>query len=253
MALVVVVVALIARDLGGSRRAQVLAAIMAAVSGYLGGRASRHHHRARPARLGGRHVAVGAAARRRRPAALAGGGLVAGIGLENKDTLLFLGAGLAVGLVLARRWDVVRSPWAWAALGIAFLLWAPNLAWQAANGWPQLTMAVADRRVRRRQPGPDRAAAVAVQRSPAVPGERRRAWRWVLRGEGGGAVAADRDRRPRGARRSSSSAAARRTTRSAAFACSWRPAAIVLDRWLARGHRALKLSAFAAAAVPRAR
>jgi hypothetical protein len=70
-------------------------------------------------------------------------GVVAGIGLENKDTLLFLGAGLAVGLVLARRWDVVRSPWAWAAIGIALLLWAPNLAWQAANGWPQLTMAQA--------------------------------------------------------------------------------------------------------------
>ena len=68
-------------------------------------------------------------------------GVVAGVGLENKDTLLFLGAGLAVGLVLARRWDVVRSRFAWAAIGIALLLWAPNLAWQAANGWPQLTMA----------------------------------------------------------------------------------------------------------------
>jgi 4-amino-4-deoxy-L-arabinose transferase-like glycosyltransferase len=68
-------------------------------------------------------------------------GIVAGIGLENKDTLLFLGAGLTVGLVLCRRWDVVRSPWAWAAIGIALLLWVPNLAWQAANGWPQITMA----------------------------------------------------------------------------------------------------------------
>ena len=86
-------------------------------------------------------MAAGQAARRRRPAPLAGRGGRAGIGLENKDTLLFLGAGLAVGLVLTRRWDVVRSPWAWAAIGIALLLWAPNLAWQAANGWPQLTMA----------------------------------------------------------------------------------------------------------------
>ena len=67
-------------------------------------------------------------------------GVVAGIGLENKDTLLFLGAGLAVGLVVGRRWDVVRSPWAWAAIGIALLIWVPNLAWQAANGWPQVTM-----------------------------------------------------------------------------------------------------------------
>ncbi len=36
---------------------------------------------------------------------------------------------------------MVRSPWAWAAIGIALVLWAPNLAWQAVNGWPQLTMA----------------------------------------------------------------------------------------------------------------
>ena len=36
MALVVVLIALIAHDLGGSRRAQVLAAVTAALSGYLG-------------------------------------------------------------------------------------------------------------------------------------------------------------------------------------------------------------------------
>src|SRR5476649_1280853 len=36
MGLIVVLIALIVRDLGGSRRAQVLAAITAAVSGYLG-------------------------------------------------------------------------------------------------------------------------------------------------------------------------------------------------------------------------
>jgi 4-amino-4-deoxy-L-arabinose transferase-like glycosyltransferase len=37
MALIVVLVALMARDLGGSRRAQVLAAVTAALSGYLAG------------------------------------------------------------------------------------------------------------------------------------------------------------------------------------------------------------------------
>ncbi|HET8784163.1 MAG TPA: glycosyltransferase family 39 protein, partial [Candidatus Limnocylindrales bacterium] len=36
MGLIVVLVALMARDLGGSRRAQVIAAIVAALSGYLG-------------------------------------------------------------------------------------------------------------------------------------------------------------------------------------------------------------------------
>ena len=141
MAIVVILVALIARDLGGSRRAQVLAAITAALSGYLG--AGHLDTTTEPDLLAWAIVLwllVKLLAGRDRRLWLAVGA-VAGIGLENKDTLLFLGAGLAVGLVLARRWDVVRSPWAWAAIGIALLLWAPNLVWQATNGWPQLTMA----------------------------------------------------------------------------------------------------------------
>jgi 4-amino-4-deoxy-L-arabinose transferase-like glycosyltransferase len=141
MALVVVLVAFMARDLGGSRRAQVLAAITAAVSGYLAG---GHLDTTSEPDLLAWAIILWLLVK-----LLAGGdrrlwlavGVVTGIGLENKDTLLLLGAGLAVGLVLARRWDVVRSPWVWAAIGIALLLWAPNLAWQATNGWPQLTMA----------------------------------------------------------------------------------------------------------------
>jgi Dolichyl-phosphate-mannose-protein mannosyltransferase len=143
MALIVVLVALIARDLGGSRRAQILAAITAVVSGYLG--AGHLDTTTEPDLLAWALilwllVKLLAGGDRRLWLAV---GVVTGIGLENKDTLLFLGAGLAVALVLARRWDVVRSPWAWAAIGIALLLWAPNVAWQAANGWPQLTMAQA--------------------------------------------------------------------------------------------------------------
>ncbi len=37
----------------------------------------------------------------------------------------------------------MRSPWACTALAVALLLWAPNLAWQVANGVPQLEMAAA--------------------------------------------------------------------------------------------------------------
>ncbi len=141
MTLVVILIALIARDLGGSRRAQVLAAFTAALSGYLG--AGHLDTTTEPDLLAWAIVLwllVKLLARGDRRLWL-GVGVTTGIGLENKDTLLFLGAGLAVGLVLARRWDIVRSPWAWGALGIALLLWAPNLVWQATNGWPQLTMA----------------------------------------------------------------------------------------------------------------
>ncbi|WP_432869031.1 ArnT family glycosyltransferase [Microbispora rosea] len=140
-ALVVVLVALISRDLGGSRRAQFLAAVTAAVSGYL---AAGHMDTTTGLDLLAWALILWLAVR-----LLAGAdrrlwlavGLTAGIGLQNKDTLLFLAAGLALGILAARRWDVVRSPWPWAAISIAFLLWAPNLVWQATNGWPQLTMA----------------------------------------------------------------------------------------------------------------
>jgi hypothetical protein len=141
MAFVVILVALIARDLGGSRRAQVLGAITAALSGYLG--AGHLDTTTEPDLLAWAIilwllVKLLAGADRRLWLAV---GIVAGIALENKDTILFLGAGLAMSLVLTRRWDIVRSPWAWSAIGIALLLWAPNLAWEAANGWPQLAMA----------------------------------------------------------------------------------------------------------------
>jgi hypothetical protein len=143
MAIVVVLVALIARDLGGSRRSQVLAAVVAALSGYLG--AGHLDTTTDPDLLAWALilwllVKLLAGADRRLWLAV---GLVAGVGLENKDTVVLLGAGLAVGIVATGRWDVVRSPWAWASIAIAGLLWLPNLAWQAANGWPQLTMAAA--------------------------------------------------------------------------------------------------------------
>jgi hypothetical protein len=79
-------------------------------------------------------------------AALAGGperlwiafGAVAGLGLLNKISVLFLGFGLVVGLVLARRWDVLRSRSFWAGGLLAFVLFLPHLAWQHAHGWPTL-------------------------------------------------------------------------------------------------------------------
>ena len=199
MSLVVILVALIARDLGGSRRAQVLAAVTAGVSGYLG---AGHLDTTTEPDLLAWAIVLWLLVK-----LLAGGdrrlwlavGIVAGIALENKDTVLFLGAGLAVGLVLSRRWDVVRSPWAWAAIGIALLLWAPNLAWQSANGWPQLSMA----RAISQYADDNRAQIVPLL--------------WLFSGpflfpvsaagsglgpavEGRGAVACDRDRCPRGAR-----------------------------------------------------
>ncbi|HTU59806.1 MAG TPA: glycosyltransferase family 39 protein, partial [Polyangiales bacterium] len=64
-------------------------------------------------------------------------GLVLGIGLENKLSVLWLGAGLAVGFIAYRR-DLLRTrgPYLCAALALACLL--PHVIWQARLGFPTL-------------------------------------------------------------------------------------------------------------------
>ena len=65
-------------------------------------------------------------------------GVVLGLGLENKISVLWLGFGLFAGLVLtpARYWLKTSEPWL--AGGIAGLLFLPHVLWQAANSWPTL-------------------------------------------------------------------------------------------------------------------
>ncbi len=36
-----------------------------------------------------------------------------------------------------------RTRWPWLGAGLAAVIWAPNVIWEAANGWPQLAMASA--------------------------------------------------------------------------------------------------------------
>src|SRR5215468_145331 len=64
-------------------------------------------------------------------------GIVLGLGLLNKWSVLWLGAGLAAYLVIARR-QLLRTPGPWIAAGLAALFFAPNLWWEARTGWPTL-------------------------------------------------------------------------------------------------------------------
>jgi 4-amino-4-deoxy-L-arabinose transferase-like glycosyltransferase len=77
-------------------------------------------------------------------------GVVIGLGLEAKHTILFLVAGLAIGLVLNRQARLLRSPWLWAGVAVAVALWLPNLLWEAAERWPTLEM---DRNLRAEHSG----------------------------------------------------------------------------------------------------
>jgi hypothetical protein len=63
-------------------------------------------------------------------------GVVVGIGLENKISLLFLGAGVAAGLLVTRHRRHLLTPWPWLGATIALLLFVPHLLWQVQNGWP---------------------------------------------------------------------------------------------------------------------
>jgi 4-amino-4-deoxy-L-arabinose transferase-like glycosyltransferase len=65
-------------------------------------------------------------------------GALAGVGLQNKHTLAVLAVGLGAGMLLTRARRHFASPWLWAGLGLAALLIAPNLLWQASHDWASL-------------------------------------------------------------------------------------------------------------------
>lgn len=135
-ALVVVLAALIARELGGGRRAQVLAALTVVIS---------------PIFLGGNFLFTTVsfdelvwalllwlvtrvlAGRDARIWLLAG--LVLGIGLQTKYTVAGLAVALAAGLLLTAARRHLSTRWPWLGAALAMVLLTPNLLWQAGHGW----------------------------------------------------------------------------------------------------------------------
>lgn len=70
-------------------------------------------------------------------------GLLLGVGLQVKSLPLLLAASLVVGLLVAGPRHPFRSVHLYAGGLVALALWAPNLLWQRAHGWPQLELAEA--------------------------------------------------------------------------------------------------------------
>src|SRR5437899_7404647 len=62
-------------------------------------------------------------------------GLVFGIGLQTKYTVIGLGVAMLIGLLITRARLHLASPWPWLGFGIAILLLVPNLTWQAGHNW----------------------------------------------------------------------------------------------------------------------
>ena len=63
-------------------------------------------------------------------------GLVAGIGVFTKLTILFFGFGLVVGVLLTSRRNDFRTRWPWLGGAIAFAFLVPWIIWEVINGWP---------------------------------------------------------------------------------------------------------------------
>jgi Dolichyl-phosphate-mannose-protein mannosyltransferase len=66
-------------------------------------------------------------------------GMTLGLGLEVKYTVVGLVAGIGLAVVLTPSLRAaLQTRYPWIAAGTALLIWSPNLAWQAVNGFPSL-------------------------------------------------------------------------------------------------------------------
>ena len=67
-------------------------------------------------------------------------GVLAGLGLENKYSMLIFGAGIVVGLLLTPERQVFRQPWIWIGGAIAGIMFLPNLIWNIQHHFPFLEL-----------------------------------------------------------------------------------------------------------------
>jgi 4-amino-4-deoxy-L-arabinose transferase-like glycosyltransferase len=137
----VVVAGLMAREFGGGRRAQLLAALATATM---------------PVVLGGDHLFGPTAFDILAWAALAlvvvrigrtgevrwwpVAGLILGLGLENKHSVGFFAVALVIGVFLAGGRRLVLNRWFLAGIAIAVAFTIPDIWWQAQHQWATIAM-----------------------------------------------------------------------------------------------------------------
>jgi hypothetical protein len=65
-------------------------------------------------------------------------GVIAGVACLTKMTILFLGPGFLVALLISKYRKDLLTPWPWLGAVICVVVVSPYLFWQVANGWPTL-------------------------------------------------------------------------------------------------------------------
>jgi hypothetical protein len=137
----VVLTALIARELGGKRFAQALAALAALVApGILGGDGLLTMNAFEPLFWMGCAYLLIRLIKTENEKLWIWFGVLAGFGLENKYSMLIFGAGLVLGLLLTPARRLLASRWLWAGGAIAFLIFLPNLLWNIQHHFPFLEL-----------------------------------------------------------------------------------------------------------------
>ncbi|MCB8985870.1 MAG: glycosyltransferase family 39 protein [Ardenticatenaceae bacterium] len=129
--IVVILSGLMARDFGGGRWAQVVAAVAVAISPVALTTGTLIQYMSFDylwwVLLAFCTVRL---LRSENPHWWLGIGAAIGLGMMTKYTMLFLVAGLVVGVLITSSRRYLRSPWLWAGTAVALLIFLPNLIWQ---------------------------------------------------------------------------------------------------------------------------
>jgi len=133
----VLLTALLARELGGGRFAMALAALASSLAGVY---VVMHYlftmNAFEPLFWTGCACVVARIVRTGDQRLWLAFGAIAGLGLENKYSMAIFAGALVVGVALSPERRALAKPWIWLGGALALLLFLPNLAWNVRHHWP---------------------------------------------------------------------------------------------------------------------
>lgn len=139
--LLVVQTALIAREFGGRRFALLLSAICVVIAPqYLSNGSLLGTNCLEPNLWMACAYFLILAIKRENPHYWLWFGVFAGIGMEEKYTIALFCFAIVVGLILTEQRRVFLNKWIWLGAAAAFLIFLPNLLWNAYYHWPFLQL-----------------------------------------------------------------------------------------------------------------
>ncbi|MDR5759798.1 glycosyltransferase family 39 protein [Caballeronia sp. LZ035] len=139
MSVALVLTGLMARHMGGSRFAQIVAALGAAISSVALSAGSLFQYVSLDylCWVAAAYCMVRVLASDD-PRAFIGVGIAVGLGLLTKYTMSFLAAGIVAGVLLTSARRHLRSPWLWGGVALAGVIVLPHLVWQIRHDFISL-------------------------------------------------------------------------------------------------------------------